>query len=80
MPFSSIINESIFELLLNYRNLAHYYVIDYFNKEMKISLSLIDDYIRSPHIYMLKACEGHYHYKRLVPRQQWPGRVKQIDT
>ena len=42
MPFSSIINKNIFELLLNYGKLAHYYVIDYLNKEMKISLSFID--------------------------------------
>ena len=45
MPFSSNINESIFDLLLNYRKLAQY-VIDYFNNEMKISLLLID-YIRT---------------------------------
>ena len=42
MPFSPIINKCVFELLMNYRRLAQYYVIDYFNKAMKISLSFID--------------------------------------
>ena len=33
-------------MLLKYRKFAQYYVIDYFNKEMEISLLLID-YIRT---------------------------------
>ena len=45
MPFSSIINKSLLELLLSNRKFAQYYVIDYFNNEMKLSLLLID-YIR----------------------------------
>ena len=42
MPFDPIRHKCVFELLLNFKRLAQYYVIDYFNKEMKISLSFID--------------------------------------